>query len=154
MWSFAGTTTTATTLINLQLTSNGVIGMSIPNTYVTTTSKSDQVGYLTNLFFLINTPNNNDGIFQVSGFANVNNLNGSAAYSLPLAGSMVTVSNNAFYVTVVNNPPLPDSAPTAYSATFIISSTVSINCILNINTLSGPCVESTTGYTSLATAFP
>ena len=145
IWSFAGTATTATPTINLQLSSLGVIGMSIPNTYVTTTSRSDQAGYLTNLIFLINTPNNNDGFFQVSGYANVNNLNGTAAYSVPLAGSMVTVTNNALYNII---------APTAYSATFIISSTVSINCILNINTLQGTCVESTTGYASSATPIP
>ena len=145
MWSFAGTTTTATSLVNLQLSSNGAIGMNIPNAYVTTTSKSDQVGWLTNLYFFVITPNNTNGIFPVSGYANVNNLNGSAAYSMPLTGTLVTVTNNSLY---------NESAPTAYSATFFISSTISINCILSNNSLQGNCIESTTGYTSTAAPIP
>jgi hypothetical protein len=145
MWSFAGTTTTATTPLNLQLSSNGGIGMTIPITYVTTTSNSDQVSRLTNLYFLVITPNNINGIFSVSGYANVNNLTGTAAYSMPLTGTIVTVTNNSLY---------NESAPTAYSATFIISSTISINCILNINTFLGTCIESTTGNTSRAEPIP
>lgn len=145
MWSFAGTTTTATSLVNLQISSNGVNAMLIPYTYVTTTSNSDVVGILTNLYFFVITPNNTNGIFLVSGYANVNNNSGTAAYSMPLTGTLVTVTNNSLY---------NESAPTAYSATFFISSTISINCILNINSLQGNCIESTTGYTSTAAPVP